>query len=85
MILHRFKFSAVTLCYYGSNKTISTQLFALLLQQDLQMGSKVVAADNVTELQVSRIERQKATKFILLERLGQVQVWLRRLKIGYSK
>ena len=85
MILHKFKFFAVTLCYCGSNKNISTQPYVLLLQQDLQKGSKVVAADNVTMLQVSRIELQKATKFIQLERLGQVQVWSRRLKIGYSK
>jgi len=38
-----------------------------VLGKDLQQGSKVVAADNVTMLQVSRIELQKATKFIQLE------------------
>ena len=64
----------VPLCYFRSNKYISTQSYTLLLQQDLQKGSRVVAADNVTLLEVSCIEVQKATDFIQLERLGQVQV-----------
>ena len=73
-MLYRFKFFVVRLCYFGSNTNISSQLDALLLQQDLQAGSRVVAADNVTLLEVSRVEVQKATKFIQLERLSQVQV-----------